>query len=249
LLLAYFCRPVREFLAKNKHVKRQDAARRELKRTMFSTLVGSSLTVVSSSFLYINILLWVLVKGPFGLVWFLNPLVFGVNMDSVLNDIGMLVLSGTAKEMVKPSKKMRSTRGRAEEAWSNRGTRGTRVSGRPNAITPSSIATGNSGRKKTGQPVTMLGETRPFGSHHLIREALKEETSDEIYDKPSSTSDASQPKGDAWVLSSPTAPVEERKASSPDPPSIKAVDFSSSEERKLKFGGGGGGGHPIFYFN
>jgi hypothetical protein len=230
--LLAFGRPVREFIAKNKHVETQNAARRELKRTMFSTLVGSSLTVVSSSLLYINILLWVLVKGPFGLVWLLNPLVFGVNIDSVLNDIGMLVLSGTAKEVLKGFKCRQS---RSTRVGSDRIGRAGRV------VTPLSKASGGSGRQNRHQPkdtktkVTMLRDARPFGSQHLINAALKERTPDESPSKISSTSNASQPKADAWVLSSPTPSVEEHKASSSDPVSTEAVGAKSRiGERECK---------------
>jgi len=64
-----------------------------LRRTKYMTLAGSTLVVGSSTLLYINALLNLALGG----VWWENPwlnvVVFGMNMDSILNGIGMLVVS------------------------------------------------------------------------------------------------------------------------------------------------------------
>jgi hypothetical protein len=81
-------------------------AHASLQKTMWMTFLGSSLTVVSSTALYINILLWAVVGGYGTPLWanpLLNAFVFGLNMDSVLNDLGMLLVCGVLKTASVPS--------------------------------------------------------------------------------------------------------------------------------------------------
>ena len=65
------------------------------------TLTGAVLAVISSSALYVNVGLF-FVLGEDGKSFFsnryLNIFVFGMNLDSVLNDVGMLVACGVLKK-------------------------------------------------------------------------------------------------------------------------------------------------------
>ena len=73
-----------------------------MEKTKWLTLFGTSLAVLSSSALYINGGLYV-VLGDFGNPFlaniYLNPFVFGINLDSVLNDVGVLLACGVLKKV------------------------------------------------------------------------------------------------------------------------------------------------------
>jgi hypothetical protein len=71
---------------------------KDLKKTKNLTLAGAVVIVVSSTLLYLNVVLWVIVRGPFVASPWLNPLVFGGNANSIMNDIGMMFVSGIAKK-------------------------------------------------------------------------------------------------------------------------------------------------------
>jgi hypothetical protein len=61
------------------------------------TLLGVSLAVVSSTALYINTGMFFVLGGmgkPFWTNPYLHVFIFGMNLDSVLNDLGMLLASG-----------------------------------------------------------------------------------------------------------------------------------------------------------
>ena len=66
-----------------------------IERTKWTALAGVSLAVVSSSVLHVSCILWaatpeLIRPNP----WF-HPFIFMVNVDSILNDVGMLLVSGT----------------------------------------------------------------------------------------------------------------------------------------------------------
>jgi hypothetical protein len=67
-------------------------------KTKWLTLSGASLAVLSSTALYINVLLAFMSGNS---LWWSNPYlniyVFGTNLDSVLNDLGMLLACGVLK--------------------------------------------------------------------------------------------------------------------------------------------------------
>jgi hypothetical protein len=73
-----------------------------LEKTKWLTFLGASLAVISSTAFYINIVLYV-VLGDYGKPFYANPylhvMVFGINLDSVLNDIGMLLACGVVKKI------------------------------------------------------------------------------------------------------------------------------------------------------
>jgi hypothetical protein len=80
----------------------RSVGRISLEKTKWLTLAGVSLAVISSTALYINLGLWVVLGGygkPFWTNPYLNVLVFGINLDSVLNDIGMLLACGVIKKI------------------------------------------------------------------------------------------------------------------------------------------------------
>ena len=64
--------------------------------------------VLSSSFLYINSILWFVYRGPFETLPWLNPFTMGANADSILNDVGMVLLCGILKRLRPWSPKMPS---------------------------------------------------------------------------------------------------------------------------------------------
>jgi hypothetical protein len=76
-----------------------EQAHKSLQRTKHSALFGSSIAVFSSTLFYINSILWVMGIGPFVTSPWLNPLVFGANLDSILNDIGVFLLSGAWQQL------------------------------------------------------------------------------------------------------------------------------------------------------
>jgi hypothetical protein len=75
---------------------RQSAGYTQMQRTKRLALGGTMLAVTSSSLLYLNAVLQLLwdVKGSiFTRSPWLNVFVFGVSLDSILNDIGMIIAS------------------------------------------------------------------------------------------------------------------------------------------------------------
>ena len=70
----------------------ESAGYKSMQKTKWMTLMGSTLAVVSS-FLFLG------ERGnQFHVSPYLNYLVFGVNLDSVLNDIGMFLVCGVLKK-------------------------------------------------------------------------------------------------------------------------------------------------------
>jgi hypothetical protein len=78
--------------------KEMDGAQKLLHRK-YATSCGCFITVASSSLLYINLGLWAVIKNQFHSSPYLNPLVFGVNFSSALNDLGILLVSGAFKSV------------------------------------------------------------------------------------------------------------------------------------------------------
>jgi len=79
-------------------VARADVSARQLRRTKWFALAGCILTVSSSTILYANFgwFLTALTIERYWVAhtWFLNPLVFGSNLDVALNCLGMLMACG-----------------------------------------------------------------------------------------------------------------------------------------------------------
>ena len=78
----------------------ESAGYKSMQKTKWMTLTGSTLAVVSSSALYVNMILYMFL-GEMGNQLHTSPYlhygVFGMNLDSVLNDVGMLLACGVLK--------------------------------------------------------------------------------------------------------------------------------------------------------
>jgi hypothetical protein len=95
-----FLRPIYNVLGNHIAAGQRSAAYRSLQKTKYMTLAGASLAVVSSTALYINMGLFFVLGGngkPFYANPYLHVTVFGTNLDSVLNDVGMLLACGVIK--------------------------------------------------------------------------------------------------------------------------------------------------------
>ena len=103
LVTIIFLRPIVKTMREASFSAAQESAGyRHMQRTKWMTLFGAVLTVSSSTLLYINGILQVMSEED-SLFWtspWLNFGVFGGNADSILNDIGMMFLSGMARTFV-----------------------------------------------------------------------------------------------------------------------------------------------------
>jgi hypothetical protein len=100
LVTLLFLRPISEALKNgNLPAVRQSQGYRRMQKTKWHTLIGSTLAVVSTTVVYINCILLFTIQGPFWEVPWLNVFVFGISMDSILNDIGMGIASGMLKDV------------------------------------------------------------------------------------------------------------------------------------------------------
>ena len=68
-----------------------------MQKSKWLTLIGCALAVGSSTLMYFNYLLWIGVQGPFASNPWLNPFVFFMPLDSILNDVGMFFVCGVLK--------------------------------------------------------------------------------------------------------------------------------------------------------
>ena len=100
VVTALFLRPI--FKALGEFSDAHSAGHVSLEKTKWLTLTGTSLTVISSMALYINFGFFFVLGGN-GTPWYANPylnaMVFGTNLGSVLNDIGMLLVCGVLKKV------------------------------------------------------------------------------------------------------------------------------------------------------
>jgi hypothetical protein len=100
VVTALFLRPIYKVFAEASANFQDSAGYKSLIKMKWMTLGGASLAVVSSTALYINFLLRIVLDAP-GSQWLANPylnfFVFGANLDSVLNDTGMLLACGVLK--------------------------------------------------------------------------------------------------------------------------------------------------------
>jgi hypothetical protein len=99
IITAIFLRPIAEVL-RNGSGKNKSPGFRDLENIMYMTLAGSTIAVLSSSILYVNLLMFF--NGAYTIFMdnaFLNPLVFMGNIDSILNSVGMLLVSGILKNL------------------------------------------------------------------------------------------------------------------------------------------------------
>ena len=100
VVTALFLRPIFKVLGEVGGVRSEGQI--SLERTKGLTLLGASLAVLSSTALYINAGLFIVLGGPgksFYAKPYLSMFVFGINLDSVLNDVGMLLACGVIKKI------------------------------------------------------------------------------------------------------------------------------------------------------
>jgi hypothetical protein len=100
IVTALFLRPIYKVLGEGNGAAQLSPGYKSLLKTKWMTLSGACLAVFSSSALYINLLLFFTLGSP-GTPFYTNPylniIVFGLNLDSVLNDVGMLLACGVLK--------------------------------------------------------------------------------------------------------------------------------------------------------
>jgi hypothetical protein len=77
-----------------------------MQKTKWTTLVGSTVAVTTSTLLYINIMCMIAAGASASenpSIWWtspwLNAFTFGINMDSVANDVGLALASGILSRM------------------------------------------------------------------------------------------------------------------------------------------------------
>jgi len=77
------------------------AGYRSMMKTKWMTLIGSTFAVVSSTALYVNAICWSLsdLGDPFWSNPHLQPYVTGVNVDSIINDLSMILVCGVLKNV------------------------------------------------------------------------------------------------------------------------------------------------------
>jgi hypothetical protein len=102
VVTALFLHPIYKTFREGGAAVQQPARYKAMLKTKWMTLGGTSLAVVSSTALYINMLLFfALGDHASGNKWnansYLNISVFGPNLDSVLNDVGLLLVCGVLK--------------------------------------------------------------------------------------------------------------------------------------------------------
>ena len=109
VVTALFLRPIYKVMGQGGAAVRKSAGYKSMQKTKWMTLTGSTLAVVSSSALYVNVILWMFMAGVKGNQLrtspYLHYAVFGINLDSVLNDIGMLLVCGVVKKFSFSSKR------------------------------------------------------------------------------------------------------------------------------------------------
>jgi hypothetical protein len=100
-VVAAFLRPIRQTLRQSvaahggdRTASLRSPAAKRIERTKWTTLAGATIAVISSTVLYINVILWAAMPDTFTPSPWLYPFVFMGNLDSVLNDFGMLLVSG-----------------------------------------------------------------------------------------------------------------------------------------------------------
>jgi len=121
VLTSIFLRPLLRILESGRSAGTSEAFQKILKTKHF-TLAGAVLAVTSSSLLYVNLVVWYLWGYIYAAEnWHMNPMLFGGNLDSILNDISMLFVCGVVKNLSEclPSvselkRQYKSRRGRAD---------------------------------------------------------------------------------------------------------------------------------------
>ena len=94
-----FLRPINKAVAAGGDAVLQSDGYKHMQQTKWMTLTGSTLSVTSSTLFYVIFALQMAVGGIFWSSPWLNVFVFGLACDSVLNDVGVLFVSGVMKNV------------------------------------------------------------------------------------------------------------------------------------------------------
>ena len=114
-----FVRPISKVLAEGSGVANEAAGYKSMQQSKWWTLVGSTLAVGSSTVLYIMMVLQFVWGGNDRELWrnkWLNVFVLGVNLNSILNTIGMVFVCGMLKRALSAQSTVRSGPGSAAVA-------------------------------------------------------------------------------------------------------------------------------------
>jgi hypothetical protein len=100
MITGMFLLPILEVLGEGKGVAQHSVGCKKMQQTKWMTAFGVTLSVLSSTLLCVNFMLWVFAGGNgsqcSGSPW-LNTWVFGGNLDSICNDVGMIFVCGVLK--------------------------------------------------------------------------------------------------------------------------------------------------------
>ena len=95
LSTSIFLRPIVGVMRKtNGTVRIHSKGYKHMRQTAVQTLTGSTLAVLSSTALYMNLFIFSYDLDQYARSVWLNIFVFGINMDSICNDVGMVLASG-----------------------------------------------------------------------------------------------------------------------------------------------------------
>jgi hypothetical protein len=100
IMITYtFLLPILEVLVEGKGVAQQSTGYKKMQQTKWMTMCGTTLSVMTSTLLYVNFFFFFSSKNDSWLnsnPW-LNVFVFGINFDSICNDVGMIFICGVLK--------------------------------------------------------------------------------------------------------------------------------------------------------
>ena len=100
MITTIFLLPILEVLGEGKGAAQHSAGYKKMQQTKWMTMFGASFSVLSSTLLHVGFLLAIF--GGFGSQcdrspW-LNPFVFGISMDSICDDVGVIFACGVLKK-------------------------------------------------------------------------------------------------------------------------------------------------------
>jgi hypothetical protein len=97
-----FVRPIYTILREGAGVAQQSAGYHSMRQSMWMSLLGATLAVLSSTVVYGNAIYYFLkyeLGHPTATNPYLNIFAFGVSMDSICNDVGVLLVSCVLKKL------------------------------------------------------------------------------------------------------------------------------------------------------
>ena len=99
LITSFFLRPINNFLEEGRDFASGFEEYKNFQKTKWLSLAGCTLAVGSSTAMYFNFVLYALFQGSFLSNPWLYPYVFSIPLDSILNDLGMLLVCGVLKNV------------------------------------------------------------------------------------------------------------------------------------------------------